>query len=336
MVYLLINETSLNNTVYWSPTERTFGLLYYASAFILGTLGNIFVIYTTFKILSKSQDKRTVMLIRYLAFFDLVCILIMYTLGFINLYNHTKYPFSKESCVVLGLFELYFPTARNYFVLALVAMKVAMIDNPFLSLSESMRSVHLIGVGVIVSGFILPAGPFYGLLTYVYDPKRCLCTADFYPEELSKQIFMMSATVLTVVVPLIAITTLSIMLLQKIKKMTKGNVAGKSVRVILLIVLTYFVCWSAFFIVFCATFILQGEELIPKSFMFWSKAILMTMSAINPFICIYSNKPIQKLFIMNCLPKWLRKKTDIGIMSITETSHFANKDMTVGNIIYVN
>ena len=60
-----------------------------------------------------------------------------------------------------------------------------------------------------------------------------MCTANYHPAELSKKIFLICSVMFLIGVPLVAITILSIkILLEKLKKMAKGNVTGKSVILI--------------------------------------------------------------------------------------------------------
>ncbi|KAL5252836.1 hypothetical protein ACHWQZ_G015567 [Mnemiopsis leidyi] len=229
-----INITSLNDFVSWSSWEQILGIIYYAAISIIGIFGNILILYITKKIKKQSLDRKTLLIIKYLAVVDLLSSTILYP-NFIYFTAKTRFNASPFYCKILGIWEIYFPTTSTFLVLVLVGVKVDMLRNPFKSLSFSNKWIHAGCILICIAGLIIPSAPFYNLATYIYCPKRMTCTFDFYPDwdlERSKFIFVTWAVVFCCVAPLLAITILSYYIIKKVKKShnsNEGNSSGKKV-----------------------------------------------------------------------------------------------------------
>ncbi|KAL5252839.1 hypothetical protein ACHWQZ_G015568 [Mnemiopsis leidyi] len=316
-----INTTSLGDYVPWPLWEQILGITYYASISFIGILGNIFVLYAAQKVKKQSSDQKTLLIIKYLALVDLLSSMFLYP-NFIYFTAVKRFDSTPLYCKILGIGEIYFPTTSTFLVLMLVGVKVDMLRNPFHSLSSSNKWIHVGCILICIAGLIIPSAPFYNLATYIYCPKRMTCTFDFYPDwnlERSKFIFVTWAVVFCCVAPLLAITILSYYIIKKVrqsrqvkdgKNVVERKSSGKSVRVVLLVVLAYAVTWASFFIVFTIAFFYRTELIIPRSLLFWPKASLMTNNAVNPIVYIYSNVNIQRFLILRCLPKCIAEKTE--------------------------
>ena len=176
----------------------------------------------THKVKRSSADLRTLLIIKYLAIIDLLSSILLYP-NFIYLVSVGHYNLPASYCILLGIWEIYFPTTSTFLVLVLVAFKVDMLRNPFSSLSHNRIKTHIICVFTCISGVIIPSAPVYGLATMIYDPKRQTCTFDFYPswsEEPAKCIFVSSAVFFCCIAPLVAITVLSVTIIVKVKERT--------------------------------------------------------------------------------------------------------------------
>ncbi|KAL5252838.1 hypothetical protein ACHWQZ_G015568 [Mnemiopsis leidyi] len=271
-----INTTSLGDYVPWPLWEQILGITYYASISFIGILGNIFVLYAAQKVKKQSSDQKTLLIIKYLALVDLLSSMFLYP-NFIYFTAVKRFDSTPLYCKILGIGEIYFPTTSTFLVLMLVGVKVDMLRNPFHSLSSSNKWIHVGCILICIAGLIIPSAPFYNLATYIYCPKRMTCTFDFYPDwnlERSKFIFVTWAVVFCCVAPLLAITILSYYIIKKVrqsrqvkdgKNVVERKSSGKSVRVVLLVVLAYAVTWASFFIVFTIAFFYRTELIIPST-----------------------------------------------------------------------
>ena len=188
----------------------------------------MFIIVATHKVKRSSSDLRTLLIIKYLAIIDLLSSVLLYP-NFIYLVSVGRYNLPAAYCILLGIWEIYFPTTSTFLVLVLVAFKVHMLRNPFSSLSHNRVLIHVICIATSLSGLIIPSAPVYGLATMIYDPKRQTCTFDFYPDfqtEMAKCIFVSGAVFFCCVAPLASISGLSVYILVKVKRRTKMMAAA--------------------------------------------------------------------------------------------------------------
>ncbi|XP_063683636.1 melanopsin-A-like isoform X2 [Bolinopsis microptera] len=340
---------SLNKSIDYPIVEEVLSVGYYSILMFLATFGNIFIIYATMKVRARSHDAMTILLIRVLAFNDLLGGLILYP-NFILLLSKGYFPFNATYCIVLGIFEIYCPLCSTLLVMALVLTKVAMIRNPFLSMGNA-RKIFLVLPPLYILGLIAPMGVFFNMGNYMFSPERGTCTYRFYPDLLKEKIFIMSCTTLFVIIPLCVIISMSVYILRFMRRMRNKSISVldkntqvkrandkilKSVVVVLLVVIAYVICWSMFFCVTTVAFLIGGEDTLPRQVLLWQKALLMTNNAVNPMVYVCGNKKLQLVLQQVIFRiRGLQIEKDFGqstvILDTKPTFHQIESRMTVMN-----
>ena len=280
----------------------------------IAIVGNIIVLYTSFRYKSFNLCKITVTLLEHLAAADLLHVVVgLFPKDLVILFTKT-WTFGKVLCAINGCCTLIFGTAGIYILVIISLHRLKLLSDPFWLSVQQRWKLQLFMAGLWSIASIPSLSIIFSNSTIYYDPYHCSCNNSGKSEN-DYFTFILAFVFLGIPVLLIIICNIKILIIAVQYKRKMFRERGASSSNINALVTVTCICWVFIisWIPYAVRVMAETQSAqLPKWFFIFQAHVLRLNVVMNPIIytcTIRSFKACVKERVLGKIFKSLRKPT---------------------------